>query len=66
MQMLGQNDDRIDGERVALRDRTKSGSEQRKLIGQQTGSPVGEIDREEETSARNDVAAVICHRGKIR
>src|SRR3954451_23492446 len=62
MQMIRQDHDRVDRERVPRTGFAKCGTECVDVFNQQTQSAIGEIDREEIACAGKEIAPVIRHR----
>ena len=63
MQMIGKHDDRIDGEMMPSPCLAECRPQQFDIRGEETRPTVGQIDREEEARAGNEVPPIAGHGG---
>jgi len=61
MEMIWQHDHCVDRERMTLAGFTKGRAQSFDIFRQQPQSPISEVDREEETAARDEIATVRGH-----
>lgn len=65
VKVVGQDDDRIDRERVTLARLAERRAQERDMIRQQRQSSLREVDGEEEASAGDEVATIRRHGGTL-
>jgi hypothetical protein len=65
MQMIRQDDDGFDVERMAAPNITERLAQEIDVIDEKTQAPLSQIGREEKAAAADEVSPIVCHRASI-